>query len=238
MLRIGICDDEPGARDALRFELEKLMNENTEQIVYEFSNGKTAVHWLKNHPGEIDLLFLDIEMEAPDGLKTAQEIRTFNSDILLVFLTGYTDYVYEGYRVNALDYLLKPIVPKRLQELLNRVRRQLGQMEDTFLTFHNADGTYRIRQKDILYLYSDKRLVYVKMEECEISFYDKLDRLETVLDSYFVRIHQRYLVNGTKVSHIGSGSVRIQDVELPISRSQKTAAVNALAKIMLEVDTL
>lgn len=59
MLRIGICDDECYARDALRLELEKLLEE-TEEIVYEFSGGETAVSWLKKHPGEIDLLFLDV----------------------------------------------------------------------------------------------------------------------------------------------------------------------------------
>lgn len=62
MLRIGICDDECYARDALRLELEKLLEE-TEEIVYEFSGGETAVSWLKKHPGEIDLLFLDVEMK-------------------------------------------------------------------------------------------------------------------------------------------------------------------------------
>ena len=62
MLRIGICDDSADARDALRIQLEKILNEEKEQIVYEFSTGAGAVHWLQNHPGEIDLLFLDVEM--------------------------------------------------------------------------------------------------------------------------------------------------------------------------------
>ena len=234
MLRIGLCDDEADARDSLRFALEKIIDEEKEQIVYEFSSGKTAVHWLKEHPGEIDLLFLDIEMDGLDGLETAKEIRAFNQDILLVFLTGYPDYVYDGYGVNALDYLLKPIDMKKLLEVIKRVREKMETMQETYLSFHNADGTYRIRQNDILYLYSNKRLVVLVTDDTEISFYDKLDRLESVLDSYFVRIHQRYLVNGKKVTFIGNSTISIKETNLPVSRSQKLTATNTLAKILLE----
>ena len=60
MLRIALCDDEQEARDQLRFQLEKSLYETDEEIVYEFSSGETAVRWLKKHPGEIDLLFLDV----------------------------------------------------------------------------------------------------------------------------------------------------------------------------------
>ena len=169
-----------------------------------------------------------------DGLETAKEIRSFNQDILLVFLTGYPDYVYDGYGVNALDYLLKPIDMKKLLEVIKRVREKMETMQETYLSFHNADGTYQIRQNDILYLYSNKRLVVLVTDDTEISFYDKLDRLESVLDSYFVRIHQRYLVNGKKVTFIGNSTISIKETNLPVSRSQKLTATNTLAKILLE----
>ena len=100
MLRIGICDDECYARDALRLELEKLLEE-TEEIVYEFSGGETAVSWLKKHPGEIDLLFLDVEMKGVNGIRTAEQIREFDTRIQIVFVTGFRDFVFEGYRVQA-----------------------------------------------------------------------------------------------------------------------------------------
>ncbi len=233
MLRIAICDDESDARDALRFALEKVMDEKNEQIAYEFSNGKNAIHWLKNHPGEVDLLFLDIEMEPIDGMSVAKEIRTFDNSIILVFVTGYTDYVFDGYAVNAMDYIVKPINTNRLQSLISRVREAIHQITDSHLVFHNTLGTYRIKQEDILYLYSDKRLIYVVLDEKEISFYGRLDNLERTLDAYFVRIHQRYLVNGKKVSFIGSDFINIKDINLPLSRSQKNYATSELAKIML-----
>ena len=57
MLRIAICDDEENARDILRIQLEKIMDETEDEIVYEFSNGRTCVNWITAHPGEVDLLF-------------------------------------------------------------------------------------------------------------------------------------------------------------------------------------
>lgn len=73
MLRIAICDDETDARDALRIQLEKLLIEDCESIVYEFSSGTNAASWLKKHPNEIDLLFLDVEMKGLNGMETAEE---------------------------------------------------------------------------------------------------------------------------------------------------------------------
>ena len=106
MLRIALCDDEQEAWDQLRFQLEKSLYETDEEIVYEFSSGETAVRWLKKHPGEIDLLFLDVEMKEMTGMEAAERIREFDKTILLVFVTGYSEYVFDGYRTGALDYVM------------------------------------------------------------------------------------------------------------------------------------
>lgn len=125
MLRIALCDDEENARDALRIQLEKWMDESEDEIVYEFSNGHTCVNWLTAHPGEVDLLFLDVEMGKENGLDAAKKIRTVNRNLLIVFVTGYTDYVFDGYQVNALDYLVKPVSPEKLKEVLLRAKELL-----------------------------------------------------------------------------------------------------------------
>lgn len=232
MLRIGICDDECYARDALRLELEKLLEES-EEIVYEFSGGETAVSWLKKHPGEIDLLFLDVEMRGISGIRAAEQIRGFDTKIQIVFVTGYRDFVFEGYRVQAVDYLVKPVDEVRLLDVLVRVRRQLEQAGEKQFVFQNADGVYRLYLDEIQYFYSDKRKVSVVTKERTLSFYAKLDEVEERIGSSFVRIHQRYLVNADAVTYIGASSVRIGDEELPVSRAMKQEAVAAFAKTMI-----
>lgn len=238
MLRIGICDDQMEAREALRFQLEKILWEDREQIVYEFSTGESAVGWLKKHPGEIDLLFLDVEMKGISGMEAAEQIREFDRELCIVFVTGYADYVFDGYKVNALDYCLKPAETERLEEVLKRVRGQIfGRREKTYV-FHNQEGSYRFSLKDISFFYSDKRKVNVvlngKGENPAYSFYGKLDMVEEQLSGAFVRIHQRYLVNPKHVSHIGGESVIVDEQKLPMSRNMKEEARVKLARAMLE----
>ena len=151
MIRIGICDDEAEARDGLRFALEKVLREGREEIVYEFVSGKNAASWLKKHPGEIDLLFLDVEMKEPNGMETARYIRTFDEEILIVFVTGHKDYVFNGYEADALDYVLKPAEPERLKRILERVRRIMEKNREKTFIFKNMDGAYRLPFGRILY---------------------------------------------------------------------------------------
>lgn len=238
MLRIGICDDKTEARDALRFQLEKVLWEDREQIVYEFSTGESAVGWLKKHPGEIDLLFLDVEMRGISGMEAAEQIREFDKDLCIVFVTGYADYVFDGYKVNALDYCLKPVEAGRLEEVLTRVRGQIFDSREKNFVFKNPEGSYRLSLEAISYFYSDKRKVNVvlrgKGEADAYSFYGKLDKVEEQLSGIFVRIHQRYLVNPEHVSHIGGESVIVDDQKLPMSRNMKEEARAKLARAMLE----
>ncbi len=237
MLRIAICDDDINARDALHLQLERILMEETEKIVYEFVSGQTAVNWLLKHPGEIDLLFLDVEMPGLNGMETAEKIREFDKNMILVFVTGYTDYVFDGYRVGALDYVIKPAVKERLSEIMKRVRAQIFSQSEENFVFQNIDGTYRFSYEEILYFYSERRQVTVVTERGDFTFYGKLGEVENQTGGEFVRIHQRYLVNGKKVSHIGNASLLIgegeNETELPISRGLREAASSKLARILL-----
>lgn len=234
MLRIAICDDEAEARDALRFQLEKALIEKSEEIVYEFSAGTNAVSWLRKHPGEVDLLFLDIEMKDLSGMETAQQIRTFDEQILIVFLTGYAEFVFEGYSVGALDYIIKPVTAGKLTELLQRVRMKLEQEESRSFSFKNADGTWRFPLRDIFFFYSDRRRVTLVTGQGEYVFYGKLDEIEKRLGGQFVRIHQRYLVNPARAEHMGGDSVTVGGQILPCSRNHRSDAMKKIARFMLE----
>lgn len=238
MLRIAMCDDEIEAREALYLLLDQELDETSEQVVYEFSTGTAAANWLQKHPGEIDLLFLDVEMDGMNGMETAKKIRTFDQNLLIVFVTGFADYVFDGYSVGAMDYLLKPVDREKLKKLLARVREKIDQEKDAEFIVKNTEGTYRFPKKEIRWFYSDRRKVVLVTDRGEYGFYAKLDEVEQQIlkedeGTQFVRIHQRYLVNAKWVELVGNASVQIGGQELPISRAYKEEAVKALAKAML-----
>ena len=86
--------------------------------VLEFSSGEGLLRWVENHPGELNLIFLDMEMGQLDGMETARRLRQIEESLPLVFVTGYTEHVFEGYTVGALGYLLKPVREDQLKEVL------------------------------------------------------------------------------------------------------------------------
>ena len=232
MLRIGICDDTATARESLRllclkhFRLE-------EPEFFEFSTGDGAVRWLKGHPGALDLLFLDIEMPGLSGMEAAEAIRAFDREVLLAFVTGYTDYVYDGYAVGAMGYLVKPVSEEKLSSLLDRAAAALEQRAPAVYTLRNAQGMFKVPLREILYAASDRRQVTLTTSRGDYTFYGKLDDVAAQLGAGFVRIHQRYLVNARAVSAVVGASVQVGEARLPISRSLHQQAAMALARAMV-----
>ncbi|MEI3102341.1 MAG: LytTR family DNA-binding domain-containing protein [Oscillospiraceae bacterium] len=108
MLRIAICDDSQDARLSLHGAVERSLDRQGQQgEIYEFSS-RGLLRWMERHAGEIDLVFLDMEMGELDGMETAQRLRRAFESLQLVFVTAYSDRVFEGYSVSALAYIMKP----------------------------------------------------------------------------------------------------------------------------------
>ena len=232
MLRIGICDDTAAARENLRllclkhFRLE-------EPEFFEFSTGDGAVRWLKGHPGALDLLFLDIEMPGRSGMEAAEAIRAFDREVLLAFVTSYTDYVYDGYAVGAIGYLVEPVAEAQLSSLLDRAASAREQRAPAGSGLRTAQGMFKIPLREILYAASDRRQVTLTTSRGDYTFYGKLDDVAAQLGAGFVRIHQRYLVNARAVSAVVGASVQVGEARFPISRSLHQQAAMALARAMV-----
>lgn len=237
MLQIGICDDRQPARQALRWALERLLEQRAIQNrIYEFSAGEGLLGWMEHHPGELDLVFLDIEMKELSGMETARRLRESDTGLQLVFVTGYPDYVYDGYAVGALGYLLKPPKAEQLDGIITRALAALYRDEDKVYVCRSGESYYRIPRARIAYFSSDRRKIQCVTDERTYTFYGKLDEVaQSLADESFVRIHQRYLVNAAAVVQIcGSEEVLSNGEALPVSRSCQSDALLALTRAMLK----
>lgn len=235
MLRIGICDDNSEARFVLRSSLERISEARSiETVIYEFSSGENALKWLHSRAGETDILFLDIEMDGIDGMETARKIRQTDSTLVIIFVTGYSDYVFDGYSVNALDYIMKPASSERLDAVLTRALGALHIQTDDVFICKNSDGSYRIPKSSIIYFSSDKRVITCHSKDRDYSFYDKLDNVAEDVGSSFIRIHQRYLINAKEVKKLSGDEVSLDKIILPVSRAYRQGAASALARSLME----
>lgn len=236
MLRIGICDDSAEARVALRAALERALDRRRsgEASFFEFSSGEGLLRWLEKHAGELDLVFLDVEMGELDGMETARRLRGADEGLQLVFVTGYTDYVFDGYAVGALGYLMKPPKPEQLDGVLDRAAEALARDFDAAFVCRKGDTLYRIPRKSILYFVSDRRQVTCVSANRAYVFYGKLDDVERAVGEDFVRVHQRYLVRTAAVDRMEGSQVFIGDEAIPVSRACRSAALAALARWTLE----
>jgi len=232
-MKIAICDDDKQLRKDLRHLIEvqlDLMAFTYEIEEYESGNSLLE-HIYKKEP---DILFLDIEMPGMGGMDTAKALRKLGKKMLIIFITAYPDYVFQGYEVHAFHYILKPYDKRKLKEVLESAVKELASQEEQFYTIQQKSGTLRISLREISYFKSDKRSVYAVQKSGEqISFYEKLDAVEAGLPGFFQRIHNRYLVNMNCISKLKSASCICSGEELPVSRTYKQPLAAAFARTML-----
>ncbi len=231
MLQIGVCEDEAATRMRLCAQLEGLLYQmGTEYKILEFSGGEGLLAYAQKHAGELDLVFLDIEMGELDGMETAKRLRAANTGLQIAFVTGYTDYVFDGYSVGALGYLLKPPKQSQLQELLVRALAALQTQEPKLFYCRAGEEYYRIHREDILYFTSQLRQIHCVTAARSYTFYGKLNEVEAQLEGEFIRIHQRFLVRAAAVQRVAGGCLYVGTQQLPISRAYQQAVQQALAR--------
>lgn len=229
MLQIAICDDEQLYREKIRRLVEAyLINHDLTSEFHLFSSGED---FLRNYENTLkyDIVFMDISMDAMDGIRTAMQMRSFHSDTFLVLVTAFIDYVLEGYRVNATRYLLKSTLELSLTECMDAILRK---MQTAQVCFPFSEGERSLYTDNILYVESRRHksvFFYLgeKLETPEI--YRKLDDIESALAGCgFLRIHKSFLVNMKHIRTIRNYRAFLDTgQELPVPRLKFQAVKEA-----------
>lgn len=230
-MRIAICDDEKLFAISLEKALVELGHDSS--LVKSYSSGEELLTAIRKNTHSFDLIFLDIEMARMNGIQTAKEIRCENESVSIVLVTNYTSYWQEGYKINALQYLLKPVTQGELRELLEKVERQLSKERDNCLFIRSKGIEVRICLHDIKYFDIYKERISVFTTSSEIyEFYCLISLLERELEPKgFFRIHKSILMNLDYFYKRKEYDLYLTDgTMLPISRNRVSAFKEALMK--------
>ena len=224
-MRIAVCDDEELFRIEFKAVLDKLLI-NSEYDIDTFSDGENLYRAFLSSP--YDLVFLDIEMPGIDGISLAKRLRADSEKVIIVFLTSHIEYALEGYEVNALRYLTKPVDTTKLREVLRYIDDRKKKSSQIMI---KEDGEEIIVDlNDILYMEAmDKNVRIVTSVKEYITRYNIGDYEEELKNNGFFRIHRGYLISLSRVRKITNNAVILDnDVSLPVSRSNMRALKDAL----------
>lgn len=229
--RLAICDD----NEADCHYIEKLVQKwaQEKQVFVKVDNFPSAESFLFHYEAQkdYDILLLDIEMGQMDGVQLAKQIRRENEAVQIIFITGYSEYIAEGYEVAALHYLMKPVGSQKLAQVLNRAVEKLAKNE-RMLYVEQAGEMVRIPLYEIRYLEVQKNYVTVHGKQ-EYTVKKTLAEFEKELDERFFRTGRSYIVNLTYVQRVTKTEVLLTDsIGVPISRGMYEAVNKAIISQM------
>lgn len=206
-----VIDDEELARVLLKSYINKV---DFLELVADFENPIDALQTIKT--SDIDLVFLDIQMPELKGTDFAKMI---NSKSKVIFTTAYSEYALEGFDLNALDYLLKPITFERFLQAINKYKKEETLFNDS-ITVKSGYDLHKLKYDDILYIESDSEYVNFYTKDKKIMSYQTLKSLEQKLPaSTFMRVHRSYIVNKDKVAGLKGKDLIVSETLIPISNS-------------------
>jgi two-component system LytT family response regulator/two-component system response regulator LytT len=251
-ISVLLVDDEKLARDELAFLLKSFPEV---ELIGSAENGEQAVDLIVKL--EPDLVFLDVQMPGLDGLAVIRKLREQTEELpLIVLVTAYENYAVEAFRMEATDYLLKPVQKERLTETIGRVLRLLGDSPRTATAFVPPPQKPGLQRTKILvkangrsFIVDASEIVYATIEDGIITIvtsslegesnYRTIEELQSNLDpAVFWRVHRSYLVNINRIREVipwfkSSFQIRMDDkkgTEIPVSRVQ-TKRLRALLKL-------
>ena len=237
MYKIGICDDDKIFCSVLEEQICELSKEiEIKADVEVWYSGESIQDDLKKGI-ELDLLFLDIELVRKNGVAVGNFIRNEMEDLQthIVYISSKESYAMQLFKVQPLDFLIKPVSAENIKEVLVRSVRQKSNA-DIYFEYRKGDSVFRVPVRNIAYFMSmDKKIIIVKKDRkgkfSREDFYGKLKNIAETLPADFWMIHQSYIINRTYVSEYSYEMVKMADGEnLNISKPYRKETRSKIIK--------
>ena len=217
-MRIAVIDDQPADRDYIAALVSRWAKDRDTAVTTIPFPSAEAFLFAYSEDKDFDILLLDIEMGAINGVELAKTVRAENDAVQMVFITGFPDFIAEGYEVSALHYLMKPVDRDKLFSVLDRAAANLEKAERRLrVTFERR--TDYVPFSKILYLEAQKQYVRIVTEGEEYRMKASLAETAAQLDEFFFSCQRSFIVNLRHVARILPDRVVLKNgAEVPISR--------------------
>ena len=184
-----------------------------------FESGKL---FLKDYKMIYDIIIFDIDMPGINGIDTARKLRETDSNVTIIFVTNIAQYAINGYEVDAVDYILKPVSYYDFSMKFHRTVAKAAQKKEHIIKVETAEGTRKLRLPALVYVEVLSHYLYFHTTKRDYRSRGNISDVEKELEKYnFVRIHRSYIVNLRYVNKVLSKEVTVGDKVLPVSRNYK-----------------
>lgn len=213
MLKIAICDDNDTANTAL----EKMLCTKADTdgsgayFVQSFTHDKPLETYINRVRGDVDILFLDVDLNGINGIEIAKGIQSKYPNIKIVFITGTPANSQDIFEVVPFGLLLKPIEARRLSDMIDKLRTHPVAAPKGQLVLKMKSGALRILYCNIVYIESEGRIAYIYTKKEVFAVYEKLKNLVAMLPPTFVHTHQSFIVNLEYVQRMETNAFFLQD---------------------------
>lgn len=217
--RIAICDDEQNQIEYITSIVTSWSNHKGHSCEIRTFASAEAFLFEYEEDKAYDILLLDVEMKNMNGIELAKRIRKDNNRAEIIFITSHFEFVGEGYEVDALHYLIKPISVEKLTQVLTKAAEKLS-VEPPSVVISCEGETVKLYEADILYVESFLHYIVIHTKDNEYKIKENISVFENKVSDVFYRIHRSYLVSLKYITQISRTSVNIGNTELPLSRGK------------------
>lgn len=230
-MKIAIVDDQ--SRDVIH--LEKYFKKYFLEIErdYQVETFSDATSFLTSYTPDFDFVIFDIDMPEINGIDAAKQLRETDPDIVLMFVTNMPQYALDGYSVDAIDYVLKPLSYPDFRLKMQKAMRYIVQDQDPRISINTVNGYRCFHASDIYYIESQLHYLIYHTKNGEFKTRSTLNDIETKLTPcHFARCSVSYLINLKYLESIHGHNILVQGTLLRISRTKKNAFLSTFTKYM------
>lgn len=229
MIRIAIVEDQLEDFRTLEEFIKQYASDNhTLMQTVHFANG---LNFLDEYTPDFDIVFMDVEMPHLDGIETSRKLREIDSSVALVFVTNMIQYAINGYEVNAIDFMVKPVTYYNFSKKLKKALIYVQRNKNKHMVFHKDESDIIVPVQSIYYVEKDKNYAVFHTEKGKFRMRTTITDLEDELKEHdFIKCCSSCIVNLAYVNEVKSDSLLIQGAFLPIARRQKKEFLLKLAQ--------